>query len=573
MKKHIIITLLILLFFSGCVEVEKKYVPATITGTFPEDNVDDITRKPHLSVDVVSSGTFDVHFEIDDGGWQTVDSFSNVKEGTYSVKTPKLDYATTYNWRVTVTGEEVSTVTKQFTTEPRYMKIGDAYCYGYGWVGQSIEDKDVTYMGWEWHQHDHVDRTDHYIYYREYDRGYGWGDSHIVCNQQGVDYEQAKGAYWNNKWWFCYKDDPDSKFQVISGTLDELPTMDVSEAHTFLEPGGGEGKCPGIYSFGSNKGIVITDIGHLRYWIWEDGSWGSEQSLVSGGFNPIYLQVDDSTHYIYTCYGLIGPEIQYHKSTDGGNTWSNPVDTELSDGGANQIGIARYGDTYIMIAENSNIEIRYSSDGENWGSPVVVYPGGQYYAPCIDILDEDTILWMATETSTWDGWGYGWRNQVGGTFDIPELNANSGKPTNLNMVGITLSAIAHGSETMDIAFYWDNDEFIGVDKFVKDGETASVLYDSVPLGVGGWYAVARGSTNGYWGEPRSMPDEKKSSVHGISPLLSILSISSSSIFPVVFLLGIVSFLLVKFVLKRDTKTGLIVAIVVLIVGSIVGFLL
>ena len=174
------------------------------------DNMVNVTRKPLFSVQIEhpTSTLMNITFEINDGGWQEIKNYSNVGNGTYNAKSPKLtQFNTLYSWRVTATdGINTTIETFQFTTEPQSQYLGLAYCYGMAWGAQSIEDKDVFYVGWEEHPHEHINSNDHYIWYREYDRDIGWSETgDYVANITGMDYEQAVGAYWDDKYWFAYK--------------------------------------------------------------------------------------------------------------------------------------------------------------------------------------------------------------------------------------------------------------------------------------------------------------------------------------------------------------------------------
>ena len=238
----------------------------------------------------------------------------------------------------------------------------------------------------------------------------------------------------------------------------------------------------GIYSFGSDKGWVIANIGGLYYWEWtkETNSWSSAHLISSsGGYRPRVLQTDENTIYVYV---ESSGSVRYVKSTDGGQTWGSMINTGISSTG-DQVSFKRYGDTYFMITYDGTygISLRTSSDGVSWGNRQTIYDGNPsgYYGPNLLILDEDTILWTATEKNTVDSWGFGWREHFGSTFDIAALDAGSGKPDSPDPVNnsvlppethsVYLNVTAHGSETMDVAFYWANGTFIGVDKLVNDG--------------------------------------------------------------------------------------------------------
>ena len=69
-----------------------------------------------------------------------------------------------------------------------------------------------------------------------------------------------------------------------------------------------------------------------------------------------------------------------------------------------------------------------------------------------------------------------------------------------------------------MAFYWADGTFIGEDKLLREGDTATVPVKGLQPGkTYRWYAVARGALLEYYGaEPDAASDEKRSEVVSFS---------------------------------------------------------
>jgi hypothetical protein len=67
-----------------------------------------------------------------------------------------------------------------------------------------------------------------------------------------------------------------------------------------------------------------------------------------------------------------------------------------------------------------------------------------------------------------------------------------------------------------VAFYWAEGTFIGEDKLLREGNTATVRVKGLEPGKSyRWYAVARGALVEYYGaEPDAASDEKRSELVG-----------------------------------------------------------
>jgi hypothetical protein len=76
----------------------------------------------------------------------------------------------------------------------------------------------------------------------------------------------------------------------------------------------------------------------------------------------------------------------------------------------------------------------------------------------------------------------------------------------------------HGPQTYDVAFYWADGTFLGEDKLLREGDTATVRVKGLAPGKPyRWYAVARGALLEYYGaEPDAASDEKRSDIFSLS---------------------------------------------------------
>ena len=535
-----------------------------VTNLMPADGATAVTRRPLFAADIAHprKKRMDVVFEIEnDGDWTTLKTFTGVGDGRYTVKAPKLaGFASEYRWRVRVSSGDNTGVAKAvFTTEPKAHYLGIAYCMGVSWTAQSVTGKGRFRLAYEYHPYQWKElKNDHYVMTREYDRDQGWIEKgYTVAEKKGIDQEQSLLAYWDHRLWYAWKDRDTHRIEYLSGSWEELQEMDPSKAtliYSTKDQPEQSGQFPGIYSFGPDKGWVLAwihDPNTIYYWEWTKATkkFSGPHKIASPGSNrPRVLQIDEQTLLVYyqRPMGNTAGTMHYVKSSDGGRTWGKDTDTKIPSTG-NAAAIDRYGDTYFMMLSDDTrgVTLRTSRDGTNWGEPRVIYnesrenPGdgtysrweNGYWHPVFSIVDESTILWTVTEKAELDTWGWGWRKQFGGTFDIDTLDADVGTPdkpspkpgARLDMPfpddveRVTLQVTAHGKETMDVSFFWADGTYISTHKRVSDGERASVTAELAPGALDReyrWYAVAGGTTYGYWGKPLPMPDHKRSDTWG-----------------------------------------------------------
>lgn len=119
-------------------------------------------------------------------------------------------------------------------------------------------------------------------------------------------------------------------------------------------------------------------------------------------------------------------------------------------------------------------------------------------------------------------------DQLGIIVVVPELVAGCQTPTQPAPADgsmlppgtkeTALSVQVHGPQTYDVAFYWADGTFIGEDKLLREGDTATVVAKGLDAGKSyRWYAVARGALLEYsGGEPDAASDEKRSDVVSFS---------------------------------------------------------
>ena len=154
----------------------------------------------------------------------------------------------------------------------------------------------------------------------------------------------------------------------------------------------------------------------IRYSKSTDGNtWSNPVNITSENYhqNCPKIAIDNSNniHLVWQGINLTNPtgyQIRYVKSTDGGNTWSNPVN--ITSENYNQydpaIAIDSFNNIHIVwdggYSSNPNYQIRYSksTDGGNtWSNPVnITSENYNQYSPVITINTPNNIHIV------WYGW-------------------------------------------------------------------------------------------------------------------------------------------------------------------------
>ena len=557
----------------------ENYPPST-SNPSPRDGAINVQLDPTLSIDAVDgdNDALTVTFWTNTSGlWQIIGTKAG-HNGTYTQTSTNMDrYITKYYWRACIRdGKSWTNNTFSFTTRSEqdfYTQIGFYSCAGMPYMGEDAYDKDTFRIIWfgnqyvnPWPPHGRP----YVLWYAEFNKKTGW-----VTGTYPPDHLDSS--------WLCdWNTDPSSTgcedfayfggeyhvFWTDGGYVAHIHAANWSDfqsmgSHEHLEPfqlypGDAWGSS---YAFNNSyawKFYVWADPvkgNTLCYWTWNEASGWSPMtpmwstSTGSTGEYPhdcagaVLLPINRTTWYIYYKSNIGGDHFNIMKSFDGGQTWTAPA---LASGIPQQINtyrthrpcFVRYGDNFYLIVNQygEDISCWNSTDGEHWGNLQTIH-SGTWYVPRAIMLDQSHLLWTASDID----WIYPDPMRTGeiygGVYSIPELIANPGMPSNpypLNgallpegTLSTRLQVTVHGTQTYDVAFYWANGTFIGEDKLLQEGETATVEVSGLREGeLYSWYAISRGTTYGYWGhEPRTTTDENRSDIFvfalGVEPQLSM----------------------------------------------------
>jgi hypothetical protein len=238
------------------------------------------------------------------------------------------------------------------------------------------------------------------------------------------------------------------------------------------------------------------------------------------------LPLNKTTWYLYYISNVGGSDhFNIVKSFDSGQTWGTPQIASMPEQPnwrSHRPAFIRYGDNFYLILNigGTTIACYNSTDGEHWGNKQIIHEG-DWYVPHGVMIDQSHILWTDSALGYFPGTGLTGK-EFGGVFEIPEMIAGPGKPSGPNPSNgaifpegtntTTLKVMVHGDQTYDVAFYWANGSFIGEEKLLQEGDMASANVSGLSDDEAySWYAIARGTTYGYWGhEPRTTSDENRS---------------------------------------------------------------
>jgi hypothetical protein len=514
--------------------------PPTITNESPGNNAIGIQLNPTLSVDVedLDGELLDISFETDaNGSWQIIEVYTGVSNGTYTAQPTNMDnYDTTYNWRVTVTdGTSVVEQTYSFTTFSLGVQvIGEYFCWGNADIARSAVNPDRYYIVFQ-----HPDGAEHSPWYAEFDRISGW----ITTDQPVCDWsvETIQNGhpflmYYDDKihlaWSYGFDaqhDDPIYSYidEISADTFDDFHSMVPGNRGTPITEDFDDRFVGNAYSFSnSNCWHFGRNSGqHIEYWKWTpEMGWSIPGTILTqtvGGWGPGLLPMDRNHFYLYY-QDRNSDTVRYVESFDGGRTWG-AEQIAISDihDYSSRMNFVRYGDNiYLPLIDNSgnDLILYYSNDGLNWVAVDEIY-GEPSRVPNIAMLSQDKLLWTTAKVSP--------LQQLAGVCMIDEMLANPEAPTDpypdngstvvQSQDTVSLSVTVHGSQTYDVAFYLSDGAFIGEDKLLKQGQTASVDIDVFDGQTIEWYAVVRGTTYDYWGnEPDVTTDEVASDVYSFT---------------------------------------------------------
>ena len=476
-------------------------------------------------------------------------SGTNVAAGTYYIDVSGLRYSTTYTWTVSATDGIDATLAKfVFRTQqlPAGAEwIGDYACMGLGYMGTAT-GKNTVYAVWQGPQD--VSGSGVGVWFAEFDKGLGW----VVKNQSVFTPPWGERhpfyGYWGGKYHVCWFDGATTRMAMAdSTTFEGFQSIDGQAVQYYL-PGLIPGNSvPSAYQFSDDYVWVLgsdTSTGDeaIAYWKWTEATGWSAKTIISSTANPGHgtnfpalLPVNDTAWYIYYTAYSSNNGLYYVKSADQGQTWGAEQTSNIaSDVSLNsRPTFARYGNNYyiFIIDAAGDVAVYNSTDGVTWGNKQVLYSAATYQVAQGYAVDQTTLVWTASNTvhyKTSSQGHYGVGDQIGGVTYISEMLAHPGAST-LNYpsngavfahgtTSVQLKVAVHGSQTYDVAFYWADGTFIGEDKLLTEGDIATVIVSGLSGGTTyQWYAIARGSTYGYWGgQPATTSDENRSTTWAFS---------------------------------------------------------
>ena len=510
---------------------------------------------PLLSAEIAhGQGTpMDIRFSIRkaDGNWQDIQRFSQAKGGRFRVR-PQIvrERNQSYQWKVIAgDGKNTSEQVYRFTVVPyvgeEEMAVAEATCWKYGYIrrggtpGRFYVATQAAYGRGA----------------AAYDINRGWYDTFAEIPCLG----HPCWGYWDNRYHRIGNVGQGGGYspfigQLSSDTFEGLQKMNrvqhARQIGRWIRPSNPE---PSTFTFHNDRAWILgvdydkeTKHGLVRYWEWtkqaeEKGlgwrgmGWKDPVTIGAtrfGGGHAAVLPIDRDTWYCYVIDGAASASslrhdstLHYFKSEDGGKSWSTIHDTGIPAHACwSHVSFARYGHNYYVFLTDQGDTLVYSShDGENWDpqSRKGVSPETErrfWTNSHGALLNQEALIYTSNRGIKYIDKQYGF------IVPIDTLRANPGTPANASppdqtelKPGTTATALqveVKGEQVYDVAFYWADHRFIEVARLLRDGDTAQASVSGLEPGrTYGWYAVSRGSTLEYSGEPDSTSDEAWTEVH------------------------------------------------------------
>ena len=533
----------------------------TISDPSPADGSELGSLNPTLSVKIRhrAAKPLDVTFRSDASGrWEDVARFSQVPSGTFRARpTNVLRRGETYHWTVAATdGVATRSQTFSFTlvvfVGAKQTVIAHSDCWKYGYLKHGWEQGRwfaKTQRG-AWAGYD-LDKG-WYRTFQRVTRRENWNGGPTFGD--GGDFGHPFWGYWDGQYHLVgtrWRSAGGSGFESVSSRTFEafrncVFERDVRDTGLRTQQQSHEGTS---YTFSEDRAwIMAIDYdqarkqGSVKYWEWtKAGGW--KEPVVVGTVSNHTGRVALVRHtrdvwYVFVTEGKHGTldgqqnnnfqsTLKYFKSTDAGKTWGPLQDTRVPAHAIwSSVSFARYGDNYYVFLSAGNDSYVYlTRDPEKWTVDHVRrtrVAKGMWMKPHGTLLHQSALVFtVAADIDYHD-------DQLGIIVVVPELVADCQTPTQpapangstlaAGTKETTLSVQVHGPQTYDMAFYWADGTFIGEDKLLREGNTATVRAKGLDAGKSyRWYAVARGALLEYYGaEPDAASDEKRSDVVGFS---------------------------------------------------------
>ncbi len=534
----------------------------TISEPSPADEGTLGSLNPPLSVAIQHSAgkKMDVTFRSDASGqWEDIAAFTREPSGTFRAR-PKniLRRGETYRWMVTA-ADGVVTQSKTFSFTlavfigSKQTVISNSDCWKYGYIKH----------GWE---KGHWFATTQRGAWAAYDLNKGWYRTfqRLVRREKwnggptfgdGGDFGHPFWGYWDGQYhaigtrW--HWPDP-SGFELASSRTFEAFRNSVFERDVrdtglrTQQPQAHEGT---TYTFSEDRAWIMAidydkphERSNVKYWEWTKASGWKEPAIIGPVSNHTgrvaLVRHSRDVWYLFVTEGKHGTldgqqnmnfqsTLKYFKSTDAGKTWGPLQDTRVPAHAIwSSVSFARYGDNYYVFLSAGNDSFVYlTRDLEKWTVDHIRktrVARGMWMKPHGTLLHQSALIFTVAADMDYHD------DQYGIIVVVPEMVSEVQTPTQPSpangtalpsgTTSTTLSVRVHGPQTYDVAFYRVDDTFIGEDKLLREGDTATVSVKGLEPGKPyRWYAVARGALLEYYGsEPDAASDEKRSDVISFS---------------------------------------------------------
>lgn len=510
-----------------------------IKSVSPVDGSRIASLNPRLSVEIDNISLSDITFSLlsDNGVWQEIARYQGVPAGSYAARPSGIrERDTTYVWKVSVVSEGKSIEEEYGFSVVDYIgeavtPIGRATCWKYGYIrrGRTPGRFYVT------------TQTGFGRGGAAYDVDRGWYETFFDTPRMG----HASWGYW------------DSQYHAIGGTQGGTHIAQVS-SETFtgfqnmdrVRHGRKIGAYQksnwpetSTYTFNNHRAWIMaidyhedTERGDVRYWEWTKEAEDVKRGWRGQGWSdPVtigdvlshtghvsLLQIDRDNWCLYVVEGADEKvsTMKYFKSGDAGRTWSGLNDTGIPAHPIwSHVSFARYGDNYhVFLIESDTREtvIYQSSDGITWDPEsrkvleTDINPA-RWMKSRGTMLNQSALIYTSNRNRFGEDDQYGFIVPVSEMLAGPGLSLNphpgEGSIIASGVSEVSLEVGVKGDQVYDVAFYLADGTFIEIDRLLKEGDTASVKMPVEPGQTYSWYAISRGATVEYYGEPDSTSDE------------------------------------------------------------------
>ena len=187
-------------------------------------------------------------------------------------------------------------------------------------------------------------------------------------------------------------------------------------------------------------------------------SWSGETNLTNtSGYNesgPCVQSAGGLVHVIYTGRTNTSTVTKYIRSTDGGLTWSSPVDLTGQLSYAANLSVDPQGNPHIVWSQNPDIDVYYRhsyNGGTSWTSPIQLSSGSQHSGYPVVSAGASGDVHVA-----WEEWASG-DEEISYKRSLDNGNTWSTEQNLSNMSGLSDGVRVSGYDTGCVfVVWWDN---------------------------------------------------------------------------------------------------------------------